>query len=306
MLSCQRRWVDLPTALELIDSSHLRLKAAELFYGHGTDNAADDALFLVLHGLGLDYDATDEILNRPCDEDRIARVEALVSRRIEERLPSAYLTQRMWFAGLEFYVDERVLVPRSPLAELILGGFAPWAEQINVKRILEIGTGSGCIAIALAEQFPKAEIIATDISPAALEVARINHARHLPITAQLEFIEANLFPEGLGSFDLIVTNPPYVPDSYMDGLPEEYHAEPKMALTAGKDGLTFIHDIFKQAASRMNPGGLLFFDVGDRWHLIEQTYRDTAFTWCELARGGEGIGMLERSALSKLGQTQVK
>mgnify|MGYP000598338164 CR=1 FL=1 len=255
----------MPTALELIDANHVRLEAANLFYGHGTDNAADDALFLVLHALQIDYDASDEILNRQCNAEQISRVNALVDRRIRERLPSAYLTQHMWFAGLEFFVDERVLVPRSPLAELILAGFSPWANKVEVKRILEIGTGSGCIAIALAYQFPEAEIVATDISVSALEVASINHARHAPKTSRLEFIEADLFPDDGDAFDLIVTNPPYVPDSHMAALPAEYYAEPAMALAAGEGGRTFIHAILRQAASGLTSGDLLFVYVAVGW-----------------------------------------
>ena len=296
----------MPNALELIESCQLRLESADLFYGHGTDNAGDDALFLVLHGLGLDYGASEETLNEPCVAEEIARVDTLISRRISERIPSAYLTQRMWFAGLEFYVDDRVLIPRSPLAELIIADLSPWVEPSAVKRILEIGTGSGCIALALARQFPKAEVIATDISPEALQVAAINHQRHEQISSRVTFIEANLFPDGLDTFDLIVTNPPYVPESYFDELPAEFHAEPRIALAAGGDGLLFIHDIFKQAYERLTPNGIVFFDVGDRWHLIEETFPSISFTWSDLEYGGEGIGVVDRAALSTLQQTQVK
>jgi len=282
------------------------LDAADLYYGHGTDNAADDALFLVLHGLGLSYDASDQALNTQCSDQATAKVDVLINRRIDERLPSAYLTNRMWFAGLEFYVDERVLIPRSPLAELISSRFSPWADQLQVKRILEIGTGSGCIAIALAQYFPKAEVVATDISTAALEVAALNLANYEGLSESLSFVEADLFPAGNCAFDLIVTNPPYVPDGYMADLPAEYHAEPALALMAGDDGLRFVRQIFAEAAAHLNPGGLLFFDVGDRWSVMEQTFPDTPFTWCELSRGGEGIGLLEKSALGTLAQTQVK
>lgn len=296
----------MPTVLELVETCQRSLESADLFYGHGTDNPADEALFLVLHGLGLDYDVSDDALNARCSDEAIAKVDSLVNRRITERLPSAYLTHRMWFAGLEFYVDERVLVPRSPLAELILRGFSPWLDHSKVARILEVGTGSGCIAIALARQFPDAEIIATDISPAALEVAAINQRRHSEIATRLTFIEADLFPDTSDNFDLIVTNPPYVPENYFEDLPQEFHAEPKLALAAGNDGLSFIHDIFLRCPDRLSPEGLMFFDVGDRWQLIEQTYPSVRFTWSELEYGGEGIGMVDRAALSTLQQTQVK
>lgn len=296
----------MPTALELIDAATVRLQSAELYYGHGTDNAADDALFLVLHGLGLDYDCREERLHQQCAASDIAAVDALIAQRIERRLPSAYLTQRMWFAGLAFFVDERVLVPRSPLAELIRQRFSPWADALEIKRILEIGTGSGCIAIALAKYFPQANIVATDISPQALAVARENLRKHLELADRITLAEADLFPSGEAAFDLIVTNPPYVPVSTMADLPAEYHAEPAIALAAGEDGLDFIDEILATAASKLNPSGLLFFDVGDRWRLLDERYPELPFLWCELEHGGEGIGMLERKHLSTINRTQVK
>ncbi|MGR8950391.1 MAG: 50S ribosomal protein L3 N(5)-glutamine methyltransferase [Gammaproteobacteria bacterium] len=296
----------MPNALELIESSTARLEAANLYYGHGTDNAGDDAVFLVLHALGLGYEASAEELESDADVDQVKALDGLIKKRIAQRLPSAYLTRKMWFAGLEFYVDARVLIPRSPLAELIEKGFSPFVDPLRVSRVLEIGTGSGCIALALAQQFPQAEVIATDISTAALEVAAINLNRYAQFADRVHFKCADLFPHDESGFDLIVTNPPYVPTEVIPELPDEYHAEPDLALAAGADGLQLIDKIFARAPAVLKPNGLIFFDVGDRWSLMEKTYPELPFLWCELERGGEGIGMLEKSALSTFKQSQVK
>ena len=299
----------MPSALELIEASRQRLERADLFYGHGTDNPEDDAIFLVLHGLGLNYDASETELSANVSSIALDKVEALIARRISERLPSAYLTRRMWFAGLEFYVDERVLIPRSPLAEIILSRFSPWADPGQIRRILEIGTGSGCIALAVAHYFPGASVVATDISPDALAVASLNLERYDNLGDRVQFVHADLYPADLSQtgnsippgFDLIITNPPYVPASQMLELPAEYLAEPQTALVAGNEGLEFIERIFAEAAAWLNPGGVIFFDVGDRWAVLEEAYPRLPLVWCELQRGGEGIGMLDKQSLVKFG-----
>ena len=299
----------MPSALELIEASRQRLERADLFYGHGTDNPEDDAIFLVLHGLGLNYDASETELSANVSPVAHNEVEALIERRISERLPSAYLTRRMWFAGLEFYVDERVLIPRSPLAEIILSRFSPWAEPGQIRRILEIGTGSGCIALALAHYFPGASVVATDISADALAVARLNLERYAKLGDRVQFVQADLYPADLSQtgeskspgFDMIITNPPYVPASQMLELPDEYLAEPQTALVAGNEGLEFIERIFAEAATWLNPGGVIFFDVGDRWAVLEEAYPQLPLVWCELQHGGEGVGMLDKHSLGKFG-----
>ena len=289
----------MPNAFELIESSRSELEQADLFYGHGTATAGDDAIFLVLHALGLGYDAPNEVLETDAQPNQIRALNDLLAKRIEQRIPSAYLTNKMWFAGLEFYVDPRVLIPRSPLAELIENRFLPFAASMNVRRILEIGTGSGCIALALAHYFPQANVVATDISPDALEVAAVNLKRYPQFCERVQFEQCDLFPAERTMFDLIVTNPPYVPTEVVVDLPAEYRAEPNLALEAGTDGLSLINKIFRQSAEALSEGGLIFFDVGDRWALLEQTYPKMPFFWCELSRGGEGVGMLEKHALSK-------
>ena len=299
----------MPSALELIESSRQRLERADLFYGHGTDNPEDDAIFLVLHGLGLGYDASEEQLSATVSASARASVDALVARRITERVPSAYLTNRMWFADLEFYVDERVLVPRSPLAEIILSRFAPWSDSGQIRRVLEIGTGSGCIALAVAHYLPRASVIATDISADALEVAKLNLERHEQLRDRVQFVHADLYPAGLATtsdipgdgFDLIITNPPYVPASQMEVLPAEYKGEPEMALLAGEEGLEYIKKIFAEAVEWLAPQGVVFFDVGNRWAVLEEAFPNLPIVWCELERGGEGIGMLDRQSLKRSG-----
>ena len=220
------------TPRELINSAARRFRRAALFFGHGTDNAVGEAAFLVLHALALPPDAGDALLDQPLSDAGRAAAEQLIATRLERRCPAAYLTHRMWFAGHEFYVDERVLVPRSPLAELIHAGFAPWLDTGEVRRILDIGTGSGCIALACALAFPQASVDATDLSPDALAVAAINRARH-GLESRVRLVEADLFPADAGTYDLIVSNPPYVPAARMDEIPRECPQEPLLALVAG-------------------------------------------------------------------------
>ncbi|MEM7467994.1 MAG: 50S ribosomal protein L3 N(5)-glutamine methyltransferase [Pseudomonadota bacterium] len=291
---------------ELLASCQQRLENAGLHYGHGTGNAADDALFLTLHVLGLGYDASEEALEQAVSVEQSEHLSALLQRRIEDRIPAAYLTQKMWFAGLEFFVDERVLIPRSPLAESIIDGFEPWMDSTKITRALEIGTGSGCIALALAHYFPSIDVVATDISGDALAVANVNLDKHAGLAERVRFLAADLYPPDEQRFDLIVTNPPYVPHDEIPNLPAEYHAEPNIALFAEDDGLEFIARILDNAHDYLNPGGMLFFDVGDRWHSLERTFSDLSFTWCELLRGGQGIGCIEQSALSKFNESRLE
>lgn len=274
MLDAERRFID-----------------AGLVFGHGTDNARDEAVFLVFDTLGLAFDCPPQALDEALSPETVARVAAAIAQRIETRRPAAYITGRMWFAGHEFAVDERVLIPRSPLAELIIAKFAPWLEPAAVRHIVEIGTGSGCIAIACALALPHAQVTATDISPGALAVARNNAAAHSLGDDRVRFELADLFPTQPTLCDLIITNPPYVPRATVDALPPEYLHEPRLALDAGADGLDCVRRICAGARARLADDGVLMVDVGEMADAIDRALPWVRFTWVELEHGGEGIGI---------------
>lgn len=282
---------------QLAQASARRLALARLTYGHGTDNPLDEAAALLFHALELDHEDAPEIYARIVTADERRRVERLITRRIRERRPAAYLMGRMWFAGLEFRVDERVLVPRSPIAELIVGGFRPWIEARRVRRVLDIGTGSGCIAIACAYAFPRARIDATDISAAALAVARINIGRHR-LTRRVRALRGDLFG-GLGRcrYDIIVSNPPYVGVREWRALPAEYRHEPRMALESGREGLDAVARILRDAGRYLKPGGILVVEVGNTQAALEKTYPGVPFLWLEFERGGGGVFLLTSEQL---------
>jgi ribosomal protein L3 glutamine methyltransferase len=276
-----------------------RFRRAGLYYGHGTDNPRDEAVLLVFHALDLPVDCSDEVLARPLDAAACAAVEALVAARIVRRCPAAYLTGRMWFAGHSFQVDANVLVPRSPIAELIQRRFAPWLGDAPVRRILDVGTGSGCIAIAAAHAFPDAEVDATDISPMALQVAARNvegHALH----RRVHLHEADLFPPATrGPYDLVLANPPYVPEAEMAELPEEYRHEPRVALVAEDAGLALIRRILRAAAAHMTGHALLVLDAGGTWPAVDAAFPTLPFTWVDLEHGGDGVAVLAATDLAR-------
>lgn len=286
-----------PTAAALVSAAARRFEAAGLFYGHGTDNAEDEALFLVLHALGWSYEVPASALERALEPAQVEAVERLVRQRLETRRPAAYLTGHTWFAGLEFEVDAHVLVPRSPLGELIGDGFAPWREAADIRRILDIGTGSGCIAIAAAVACPTAVVDATDTSAEALAVAARNVARH-GLTDRVHLYEADLFPPGARTYDVIVSNPPYVPAASWATLPPEYHAEPRAALVAADAGQDCVARILRGAGARLAPDGVLIVEVGEIWPAVAARYPRLPFTWLEFARGGEGVFLLEAADLA--------
>jgi ribosomal protein L3 glutamine methyltransferase len=284
------------TAADLILSVERRLKRARLFYGHGTDNPRDEAAALVIHAMGLPHGA--KLSKRPTMRQRTA-IEALTAARITTRAPLAYLTHEAWFAGLSFYVDERVLVPRSPIAELIERRFAPWIDARRVRDIVDMGTGSGCIALACAKAFPRARVDAVDIDPAALEVATINR-RRLRLTRRVRLVESDHFAAlSRRSYDIIVSNPPYVGAREMRGLPREYRHEPRHALESGRDGLDSVATILRSAARHLKPLGLLVCEVGNTERLLARAYPKVPFTWLDFERGGGGVFALTREQLLK-------
>ncbi len=288
---------DAGTARELIIRGADLLESADLAYAHGTDNSRDEAAVLVLHALGMDYTVTDSALDEPLNAGQINQVKKLLEQRVLTRKPAAYLTREAWFAGMPFFVDERVLVPRSPLAELIENRFEPWIDAPGVQTILDLCTGSGCIGIACAHYFPGAKVTVTDISVAALEVAAINIDRH-GLSQQVTPLLSDVF-SALGGqcFDIIVSNPPYVPGHEVVDLPEEFRHEPKLGLIAGRDGLDVVVSILRDASMHLVEGGILVVEVGHSYDLLIDCFPEVPFLWLDFEFGGEGVFMLDREQL---------
>jgi ribosomal protein L3 glutamine methyltransferase len=280
---------------ELVRVVAQRLRKAQLHYGHGTANARDEAAFLVLRGLGLPFEAPAE---RVVTTREAARVERLVRRRIRERIPVAYLLREAWLAGESFYVDRRVIIPRSHIAELLQQRLRPWLHR-PVRRVLDLCTGSGCLAVLAAKAFPRARVDASDISLGALAVAERNVARH-HVRARLRLLRSDLFSAiGGGRYDLIVSNPPYVNAPSMRTLPREYRHEPNMALAGGADGLQLVQSILQQAFDHLEPRGLLVCEIGDNRKALERAFRRTPFNWPETAAGTGQVFLLPREDLPR-------
>ena len=273
------------------------LRAARVHFGHGTDNARDEAAELVFFVAGLAHELGAGAYDHALSARQLKRIEELLRRRIGERIPLAYLTHRAFFAGLELYVDERVLVPRSPIAELTLRQFQPWIEPPRVRRILDIGTGSGAIALACARAFPRAQVDAVDISAAALQVCRRN-VRTLSLKRRVNVLLSDHFTAVKGRrYDIIVSNPPYVGRAEMRTLPREYRHEPRRGLASGADGLDSVRAILAAARPHLEDHGILVVEVGNTESALLRAYPKLPFVWPELSMGGAGVFLLNAEVL---------
>jgi ribosomal protein L3 glutamine methyltransferase len=275
------------------------LRRARVHFGHGTDNAWDEAAEMVFFAARIAHEFGSGAYARPLTARRSSQVEALLRRRIAERIPLPYLTHRAFFAGLELYVDERVLVPRSPIAELALGRFQPWVEARRVRRILDIGTGSGAIALACAMAFPRAKVDAVDVSAAALQVCRRN-VRKLALARRVRVLRSDHFDAVEGCrYDIIVSNPPYVGRAELRRLPREYGHEPALGLAAGADGLDSVRAIFAAARRHLHDDGILVVEVGNTEDGLLRAYPRLPFIWPDIAIGGGGVFLLRATDLEK-------
>ena len=287
------------TVRDLLRFAVSRFNQAELFFGHGTTNAFDEAAYLILHTLHLPLDRLDPFLDARLLPEEVGAVVEILRRRVEERLPAAYLTHEAWLGDLRFYVDERVIVPRSFIAELLREQLQPWVEDPEaVTSGLDMCTGSGCLAILMALTFPNAQIDAVDLSTDALDVARRNVADY-GLEDTLSLIQSDLFTALKGRrYDLIVSNPPYVNAPSMQTLPEEYLHEPRMALGSGEDGLEHVRTILREAPKHLNKDGLLVVEIGHNRDALEEAFPDLSFAWLETSAGDEHVFLLTREQIA--------
>jgi len=274
-------------------------EAHGLFFGHGTDNAFDEVLELVLATLHLDHSLPESFLDARVTRAEAAELACRLRRRVEDRVPLAHITGRAFFAGLVFEVNEHVLVPRSPIAELIEARFEPWLDAEHVRSVLDLCTGSGCIGIACAHAFPEALVDLADLSPEALEVAQRNTERH-GVADRVHVVQSDVCAGLDGKrYDLIVSNPPYVSEAEMATLPPEYHREPRLGLAAGEDGMKVVARILAGVPEHLNEGGTLVCEVGASADLLMARYPDVPFLWLDFERGGDGVFLLTAGQLAE-------
>ncbi|MCW8935404.1 MAG: 50S ribosomal protein L3 N(5)-glutamine methyltransferase [Gammaproteobacteria bacterium] len=298
-MSTQAPPEELKTIKDYIRWGVSRFNQAGLYYGHGMSSALDEVVYLSLFALNLPHDFAETYFDSALTNAEKQAVHALLRRRIDERLPASYLTGEAWFAGLPFVVNENVLVPRSPIAELIEKHFAPWVEAESVENILDLCCGSGCIGIACATNFDWAYVDMVDISPQAIEVAAENIQRH-QLDDRVSVIESDLFQNvPQRHYDIIVSNPPYVDAEDMADLPDEYLHEPELGLAAGDDGLDLVVPILQQARKYLTDQGVIIVEVGNSQHALQEAYPHVPFYWLDFEKGGSGIFLLTAEQLDE-------
>jgi ribosomal protein L3 glutamine methyltransferase len=284
------------TIFELIEQSARQLEAAGVGYGHGTANAFDEAAWLVLWALKLPLDDLDSVANRAVDQQNIAQAATILRARIDTRKPAAYLTQEAWLQGVPFYVDERVIVPRSFIAELLVdGSFDPWLGE-HTQRVLDLCTGNGSLAVLAAMAYPDVTVEAADISLDALAVAQMNIDKHA-LASRITTVASDGLARCTGPYDLVLCNPPYVNSQSMAALPAEYLAEPQIALAGGADGMDFICPLLRQLPAKMAANGVLVLEIGNERGYFEQAFPRLEAVWLETSAGEDAVLLLTRDAL---------
>ena len=292
---------ELDTVGDCVRWAQTCFEQAGIHYGHGTDNAWDEALHLIFGTLKLDWSSDPSILDCPVSGTEKSAVIGNVERRVDERIPVPYLTGRAWFAGLEFRIDRRAIIPRSPIAELIESEFSPWYVGAELHRVLDLCCGSGCIGLAIAAWMPETRVDLVDIDEQALALAAENRDL-LGLEQRVELISSDLFAQLRGrQYDLIVSNPPYVDAEDLLSMPAEYTFEPDLALGSGSEGLDSIRSILRDAVHYLAPQGLLVAEVGNSWQALEAAFPRLPFTWLELERGGHGVFVLTARELAECG-----
>ena len=288
---------ELSTMIDFMRWGATQFVGANLSFSHGMSSPLDEAVYLVLRSLKLPVDTPDVYWQSRLTQSEKKIVIATLVKRIEQRIPAAYIMQEGWFAGLQFFVDERVLVPRSPIAELVEAQFTPWVNPDEVESVLDLCTGSGCIGIACAYAFPIAEVDLADISKDALDVATINVEKH-DAKQRVSVIQSDLFDGLKGKqYDIIVSNPPYVDAEDISGMSDEFHHEPELGLSSGSDGLECTRKILKQAADHLTDEGILVLEVGNSQYALAEEFPELPFQWVDFERGGEGVFILTKAQL---------
>lgn len=289
------------TVRDILRYAITRFNTEKLFFGHGTNNAFDEAAYLILHTLKLPLDQLEPFLDARLLQGEIDNLLRVIDRRTEDRVPAAYITKEAWLGGYRFYVDERVIVPRSFLAELIPEHFAPWVQDpAGVQHVLDLCTGSGCLPILLADAFPEAQVDAVDISPEALQVARRN-VDDYQLGARINLVESDLYSKlPARKYDLIISNPPYVNADSMSKLPQEYLQEPQLALAGGKDGMDLVRKIVKGAAQRLTPQGVLLVEIGNERAHAEAAFPQLELTWVSTSAGDDMVFLVTAEQLQAL------